>query len=88
VPTLLESGIDITCTDWFSLVAPAGVPGPVLERLDREVAAVLQDPGLRSRMAAGGTVPCQGSRQGLVGWMVQEAAHWREVVRTTGASLG
>lgn len=88
VPTLFESGIDITRTDWFGLVAPAGVPGPVLDRLDREVAAVLQDPGLRSRMAAGGTVPCTGSRQGLAGWMVQEAAHWREVVRTTGASLG
>lgn len=87
VPTLLESGIDITRTDWFGLVAPAGVPGPVLDRLDREVAAVLQDPGLRSRMAAGGTVPCQGSQQGLAGWMVQEAAHWREVVRATGASL-
>ena len=86
VPTLREAGIDITSTGWFGVVTPAGVPEAVLDRLNREVVAALQEPELQARIIAGGAVPRPTSRAGFGAWMAQESARWREVVQATGAT--
>jgi len=55
VPTLAEAGIrDAESASWYSLAAPAGTPDAVIERLNRAVNAVNQDPAYRQLMGAQG----------------------------------
>ncbi|HWT08694.1 MAG TPA: tripartite tricarboxylate transporter substrate binding protein, partial [Roseomonas sp.] len=57
LPTMREQGVDVTTTGWFGLATPAGVPEPILARLDAALTASLEDPELRQRIITGGSVP-------------------------------
>ena len=51
VPTIAESGFPgYDLSSWFGLLAPAGTPEPVIERLNAEVLKALKDPGVRARL--------------------------------------
>jgi tripartite-type tricarboxylate transporter receptor subunit TctC len=53
VPTVIESGYPgYEVVVWWGIVAPAGAPRPVLDKLRREVTAVLQDPATRDYLAS------------------------------------
>jgi tripartite-type tricarboxylate transporter receptor subunit TctC len=86
VPTLQEAGVDVTATGWFGMVTPAGVPEPILERLNREVVACLNEPALRARYVELGAVPRPGTREEFAQHMAAETARWRDVVKATGAT--
>lgn len=50
VPTIAEQGFpDITSNSWFGISGPRGLPEPIVERLNREIRAALQNPQLRQR---------------------------------------
>jgi tripartite-type tricarboxylate transporter receptor subunit TctC len=86
VPTLREAGVDVTATGWFGMVTPSGVPEPILERLNREVVASLNEPELRARIIELGSVPKPSTRDEFAQHMARETARWRDVVKATGAS--
>ncbi|MFC0385539.1 Bug family tripartite tricarboxylate transporter substrate binding protein [Muricoccus vinaceus] len=86
VPTLREAGLDITSMGWFGVVAPTGVPEPILDQLNRETVAALNEPELRQRIAALGSIPRPTTRAAFGEWMAAESAKWRPVVQATGAS--
>jgi tripartite-type tricarboxylate transporter receptor subunit TctC len=53
IPTMAEAGVPGYVMDfWFGIVAPAGTPAAIVERLSREIAAVERQPRLRERLAA------------------------------------
>ena len=55
LPTMVESGVaDFEFTVWFALVAPAGTPRPIIERLNREVGGVLRMRELKEKFAPAG----------------------------------
>jgi tripartite-type tricarboxylate transporter receptor subunit TctC len=55
LPTMAESGVaEFDITVWFGLVAPAGTPRPIIERLNREVGEVLRTRELKEKFAAAG----------------------------------
>ena len=56
VPTLLESGIEFETLAVNAIFAPAATPRPVVERLNREIAAILDEPGVRQRIEATGSI--------------------------------
>jgi tripartite-type tricarboxylate transporter receptor subunit TctC len=86
VPTLREAGVDITSAGWFGLAAPAGVPEPVLERLNAELNAALRDPAVAARIVAVGSVPRPGTGAEFAAFMAEETERWRPVVQGTGAT--
>ena len=86
VPTLREAGLDITSTGWFGVVAPAGVPAPVLDQLNRETVAALNEPELRQRILGLGSIPRPTTREAFGQWMAEETAKWRPVVQATGVT--
>ncbi|MCQ4161227.1 tripartite tricarboxylate transporter substrate binding protein [Roseomonas sp. GC11] len=88
VPTLKEQGIDITSTGWFGVVTPAGVPAEIIARLNQEVVASLQEPGLRARYLELGAIPRPGSAEAFGAFMAAETERWRDVVKATGAQAG
>lgn len=56
-PTLAERGLPIDANLWLGLFAPVGTPDAVVARLDRAIAAIVQDSDIRQRMNAAGINP-------------------------------
>ena len=58
VPTLAQAGIpNIDVGTWFGLLAPAGTPAPIIDRLNKEVATILADPAARKQLMDQGIEP-------------------------------
>jgi tripartite-type tricarboxylate transporter receptor subunit TctC len=86
LPTMREQGVEIVSTGWFGLCTPAGVPEPILARLEAELAAIIEEPELRSRIVTGGAVPRRMGRQDFARFMGEESERWRVVVQAVGAT--
>jgi len=85
VPTFDELGLNgFHATLWIGLLAPAGTPAPVLERLGTELQAVLRRSEVRARMASLGFEPMPGPPSALATLMRDERQAWSAVVRTQG----
>lgn len=81
LPTLSEQGIaDFEITSWFGIYAPAATPDPIAKKLSDEVVAALQDPEVRSRLAAAGATVVAGDAAALAQHMVRERAKWTELL--------
>lgn len=52
VPTFKEAGLDFAYDSWFGLMAPAGVPRPVVEKINHDIVQILQSPEVKARLAA------------------------------------
>jgi tripartite-type tricarboxylate transporter receptor subunit TctC len=52
VPTFTEAGLAFVYDSWFGLMAPAGLPAPVMQKLSRDVTDALQTPEVKARLAA------------------------------------
>ncbi|MBR0672301.1 Bug family tripartite tricarboxylate transporter substrate binding protein [Neoroseomonas soli] len=87
LPTMREQGVDVTTTGWFGLVTPAGVPEPILARLDEVLAACLDEPALRDRIGAGGSIPRVMRRADFARFMSEESERVGAIIRATGARL-
>ncbi len=87
LPTMREQGVEIVSTGWFGLCTPAGVPEPILARLEAELLTAMDDPGLRERIEAGGSVPRKMGRTEFARFMQAESDRWRVVVQAVGATV-
>ncbi|ETR76217.1 MFS transporter [Afipia sp. P52-10] len=52
VPTFKEQGFDVVTTEWFGLLAPAGTPNPIIDKLNAEMKRILKSPDLGERLTA------------------------------------
>lgn len=86
VPTMREQGFDVVSTTWFGLSGPAGMPAPVVERLSREVRAILETAEIRARFAELGGTPGAMSPAEYSAFVAREVAQWAPLVRASGAT--
>jgi tripartite-type tricarboxylate transporter receptor subunit TctC len=86
LPTMRQQGVEIVSTGWFGLCTPAGVPEPILARLETDLLASIDDPGLRDRILAGGAVPVRMGRVEFARFMQEESDRWKVVVQAVGAT--
>ena len=85
IPTVSESGVPgFEVSQWYGLLAPAGVPGAIVERLNAEIGKALKNPELRSRLLADGAEPAHSSPQAFGAFFKAENAKWTSVVRKAG----
>ncbi len=88
VPTFIESGLDGFVVDsWVGILAPAKTPRPVLERLHKEIAAVLAEPEIRERYATLGIEPVGNSPEQFTQQIRADLARWEKVVRQAGIRI-
>jgi tripartite-type tricarboxylate transporter receptor subunit TctC len=85
VPTLREQGYDLVTSSWFGLSGPAGLPAPVVERLAREIRAILTAPEMRARFAGFGGSPGELTPEQYTRFVAEEVAGWAPMVRASGA---
>ncbi|HZO03381.1 MAG TPA: tripartite tricarboxylate transporter substrate binding protein [Burkholderiales bacterium] len=88
VPTFAELGHPkVAVSLWYGLLAPAGTPTPVIQRLNREVSRALDAPDVRERLEAQGAEPMPGTPEAFAAFMRDEMAKWAPVVKQAGVKL-
>jgi tripartite-type tricarboxylate transporter receptor subunit TctC len=81
VPTIAEAGVSgYLVTAWQGLVAPAGLPEPIVARLNTEVVAILKEPAVVERLRALGNDPKPMSPEQFKARMAADVAKWTAVV--------
>jgi len=82
VPSLAESGVkDIDVDIWYALLGPAGLPGDVVQLLNRELAEILRDPETRAGLLKQGLSPATGTPAELAKLIEADLERWGRVVR-------
>ena len=82
VPTFIESGIpNFEATSWVGIFAPARTPRPIVDKLQREIAAVLQTDKVKERYAVLGIDPVGNTPEQFTEQIKADIARWGEVVK-------
>jgi tripartite-type tricarboxylate transporter receptor subunit TctC len=81
VPPIGKTVPGYQVTTWYSLVAPAGTPKAVVERLNREMASVLQSKEVIEKLQGQGLEPDPMSPEELAALFKSESAKWAKVIR-------
>lgn len=85
VPTFREQGApDIDVSSWWGIVAPAGLPRSIVERLNTEVAAILGEPEMQATLKQWGIEASPGTPADFAVHMQAEATKWRARVGQLG----
>ena len=88
VPTLSESGLTgYDSTGWFGLVAPAGTPAAIIQRLHTEFTAALNDEAIKTQMRQSGMEPVATTMEGLDAYIKSETQKWAKVIRQANIKL-
>jgi tripartite-type tricarboxylate transporter receptor subunit TctC len=87
VPTLKESGIDVEADAWNGLIAPAGTPRPIIERISKDVAEIIRQPTLREKLATQLMEPVGSSPDELRARMDGEIERWAPVIKAANITL-
>jgi tripartite-type tricarboxylate transporter receptor subunit TctC len=86
IPTIAEAGIpNYEAIQWFGLVAPAGTPRDIVQKLHRSVVQALEVPAIRKRFTDDGGIPMpSASPEEFAEFIRSEAAKWSKVVKESG----
>ncbi len=89
VPTIEEAGKlkGFEASSWFGLLAPAGTPPEVVNRLQQEVAKALNSPAIKERLQAQGAIPSGNSPAEFAKLIDSEIKKWAQVVKVSGAKV-
>ena len=88
VPTVSEAGLPgYDSTSWNAIYVPAGTPKEIVERLNKELRAILESPETRKYFAEQGAQAGGGTPQELDAFMRAETAKWAKVVKESGAKV-
>ncbi|WP_077000007.1 tripartite tricarboxylate transporter substrate binding protein [Variovorax sp. KK3] len=88
VPTFDEAGLPgIYASSWYGLMAPAGTPRPVIDKLNAQANEVLQSADLKRRMAEFGAEIGGGTPEDFGQFIVSEIKRYESIVKASGAKL-
>ena len=91
VPTVEEAGgpalKGFEASSWFGLLAPAGTPADVVQRIQQEVAKALASPAVKERLLAQGAIPGGNTPAEFAGLIDSEHRKWAQVVKASGAKV-
>jgi len=86
VMTIAESGIaGFETSTWYGMLAPAGTPRPVVDKLNAEIVRILQLPDVRARLSAEAFELPADTPDQFAGIIKSELTRWAKVVKETGA---
>lgn len=85
VPTVAESGLpDFESNQWWAVSGPAGMPAPIVNRLNTDLNKILRTDEMRKRLAADGAQPGGGTPAELAAYIRRDYEKWGTVIRTVG----
>ena len=87
LPTAQELGVPFVLNGWQAIVAPAGTPRPIIDRLNAEVRKALGDPEVVRKLNAQGNVPAPSTPEELAGLITADGQRMSKVIRDAGIKL-
>jgi tripartite-type tricarboxylate transporter receptor subunit TctC len=88
VPTVAEAGLPgYEATIWLGLMAPAGTPRPILEKLNSEINKVLNAPEVKETWAKQGAVPMGMTIDQFDKFLREDIVKWEKIVTLSGAKV-
>jgi tripartite-type tricarboxylate transporter receptor subunit TctC len=88
VPTFDEVGLPgIYASSWYGLMAPAGTPRPIIDKLNAEANAVLKSPEFQKRMVDFGAEVGGGTPEEFAQFMASETRRYESIVKASGAKV-
>jgi len=86
VPTMKEAGLDgVEVVVWYGVLAPAGTPREIVQKLAEGIIRVSREPDMRKRMLEQGAAPVGNTPEEFSKLLREEVARWAEVVKVSGA---
>jgi len=83
VPTIAEAGVPgYEANNWWGILAPAGTPTTIVERLHKEITAIQSSPDVQKQFAAEGAEVVHMSSAEFGAFLVKEMNKWEQVVKT------
>ena len=88
VPTVAESGlVGFEYIGWYGVLAPAGTPRTIIERLHAEFVKILHLPDLRERLLTNGAEPVGNSPAEFDAFLKTELERWTKMTKQAGAKI-
>ena len=85
VGTLIEAGYkDLDITGWYCIVGPAGIPRPIVDRLNTDIRRTIASADVRTALLSEGTDPVASSPEELGALMKTELVRWAKAVKLAG----
>jgi tripartite-type tricarboxylate transporter receptor subunit TctC len=85
IPTVAESGVaGYEMSQWYGMLAPAGTPAAIVNRLNGEIRKAMKQPQVRAQLLAAGADPVESSPQDFAAFFSAEIARWTRVVQSAG----
>ena len=85
VPTMQESGVaNFDVTSWYGLMAPAGTPAAILDKINADMHTALRTPEVEKRMQDVAMPPSPTTRQEFDQFVREEIARWARVIKEAG----
>ena len=87
VPTVAETVPKFELGAWFAVLAPAGTPLPITQRLGGEVAKAVRDTAMKSRLQQEGAEPIGSTPEELSAYLKSEVERWGQAAKSAGLKL-
>jgi tripartite-type tricarboxylate transporter receptor subunit TctC len=86
-PTIAETLPDFESVTWYAVVAPAGTPAAIIDKVNSGINAALQDPDVQKRLADLSAEPVGGTPQAADAYLKKEAERWKNVIVSAHVTL-
>jgi tripartite-type tricarboxylate transporter receptor subunit TctC len=87
VPTIAETLPDFDSVTWYAVVAPAGTPAAIVEKVNSGINEALQDPDIQKRLADLSAEPVGGTPQAADAYLKEESERWKNVIVSAHVTL-
>lgn len=87
VPTLKESGIDVEADAWMGLIAPGGMPKAMVDRINKDVVAIIKQPDVKQKLGATLMEPIGSSPEDFRALIDREVARWAPVIKAANVKV-
>ncbi len=88
VPTIAESGLPgYETVAWFGVLAPAGTPKEIVNRLSAEIAKIARSPEMRERLLSMGAEPVGGTPDEFAAVIARDIAKWTTLAKAVGIKV-
>ena len=88
VPTAAESGLPgFAAVQYYGLTAPAGVPRPIIERLNKELRRILTSDDMKQRLIADGSDPTPSTPEQYAANIRREEGKWAALIKKLGLTV-
>jgi tripartite-type tricarboxylate transporter receptor subunit TctC len=89
VPSIEEAGKlkGYEASSWFGLLAPAGTPADIINRIQQETAKALRSPAINEKLLSQGAIPSGNTPAEFAKMIDSEIRKWAQVVKVSGAKV-